>query len=63
MLFVFTSLTIPFIRCVIPAAREDRPRREFGFVHFEDVESAKRVVESNDTFTMDDKELNVRWGH
>ena len=46
-------------RCVIPAAREDRPRREFGFVHFEDVESAKRVVESHDTFTMDDKELNV----
>lgn len=44
----------------IPAAREDRPRREFGFVHFKERSSAVSVVESGETFTLDGNELNVR---
>ena len=47
-------------RVVIPAAREDRPRREFGFVHFEEQASAQQVVESTETFTLDGKDLSVR---
>ena len=47
-------------RVVIPAAREDRPRREFGFVHFEEQASAQQVVQSTETFTMDGKDLSVR---
>ena len=43
----------------IPAAREDRPRREFGFVHFKERSSAVSVVESGETFTLDGAELNV----
>ena len=46
----------------IPAAREDRPRREFGFVHFKERSSAVSVVESGETFTLDGNELNVRVG-
>ena len=48
------------MQVTIPAAREDRPRREFGFVHFKERSSAVSVVESGETFTLDGTELNVR---
>ena len=54
------NVDCPHAQVTIPAAREDRPRREFGFVHFKERSSAVSVVESGETFTLDGAELNVR---
>lgn len=47
-------------KVVIPAAKPDKPKREFGFVHFTERDSAVKAVNAAEKPAIDGKTLDVR---